>query len=64
LGFDQALGSIRDHFTNSPTGSNRAWSPRNARHQIMDRRDRSQAERRAQRHQGKGDYSLPRPVSK
>jgi len=38
------------------------WSPRSARHQTMDRRNRSQAERRAQWRQGKIDYSLPRSV--
>jgi hypothetical protein len=59
---DQALGSIRDHFTNSPAGSSRPGLPGTARHQTMDRRNRSQADRRAQGRQDNCDYSLPRPV--
>jgi hypothetical protein len=59
---DAALGSIRDQYTNSPTGSSGSGDPRVTRHQTMDRRNRSQAERRAQRHQKYRDYSLPRRV--
>ena len=33
------------------------------RHQSLDRKYRSHAERRAQRHQGNSDYSLPHPVT-
>jgi hypothetical protein len=45
------------------SGIEPACSRSTARHQTMDRRNRSQAVRRAQGRHDKGDYSLPRPVS-
>jgi hypothetical protein len=52
------LGSVGNHFTDSLAGSSLAFC-RPTRHQALDRRNRSHALRRARRHQGNNDHSLP-----